>query len=108
MRDIKKKNDKPNPVYLGSCKTSWSNYKDLPALPAASATSSGSKSDSKLVSAAPDKNEIAALEKKLAALKQKAARKEEYLKMRSLLDQKLKDVQNQIQMLVEEYKDVLN
>ena len=108
LRDIKKKNDKPNPVYLGSCKTSWSNYKDLPALPAASATSSGSKSDSKLVSAAPDKNEIAALEKKLAALKQKSARKEEYQKMRALLDQKLKEVQGQIQMLEQEYKDVLN
>jgi hypothetical protein len=108
MRDIKKKNDVPNPVYLGSCKTSWSNYKNLPALPAASTASSGSKPESKQVSAAPDKDEIAALEKKLAALKQKSARKEEYQKMRALLDQKLKEVQGQIQMLEQEYKDVLN
>ena len=55
-----------------------------------------------------DKNEIAALERKLAALKQKIALKEEYQKMRALLDQKLKEVQGQIQMLEQEYKDVLN
>jgi len=55
-----------------------------------------------------EKHEIAALEKKLAALKQKSARKEEYQKMRALLDQKLKEVQGQIQMLEQEYKDVLN
>jgi hypothetical protein len=108
MRPIKKKNADANPVYLGSCKTSWSNYKSLPPLPAASVASSDSKSESKEFSAARNKDEIAALEKKLAALKQKSARKEEYQKMRALLDQKLKEVQGQIQMLEQEYKDVLN
>jgi len=66
-----------------------------------------------------EEDEIKALEKKLEALKQKAARKGEYLKLRALLaqelknlqdqfNQKLKEVQSQIQMLEQEYKDVLN
>lgn len=66
-----------------------------------------------------EENEIKALEKKLEALKQKAARKGEYLKLRKLLDQKLRDIQvqyeqklteiqEQIRFLDQEYKDVLN
>ena len=66
-----------------------------------------------------EEDEIKVLEKKLEALKQKAARKGEYLKLRKLLAQELKDlqvqfeqkvreVQGQIQMLEQEYKDVLN
>lgn len=41
LRNITRKNSDADPAFVGSCKTSWSDYKSLPALPAAS---SGSKS----------------------------------------------------------------
>ena len=51
-------------------------------------------------------DDIKALERKLELLKKKASRKTEYKKMRGMLEVKLKEVQDQIQMLDEEYKDV--
>lgn len=107
-RDIKKSERDEQEVFLGDCKTSYSKMNNLPAFPSASVAASNGGAPAAPSTVKVDKNEIAALEKKLAALKQKAARKEEYQKMRSLLDQKLKEVQAQIQMLEQEYKDVLN
>lgn len=105
-KDVTKKDDTPS--YLGDCKTKWDKYETLPSFPPSSTTSATSGSSSSPAPVKVDKNEIAELEKKLAALKQKSARTEEYKKMRSLLDQKLKEVQDQIRMLDQEYKDVLN
>jgi len=51
-------------------------------------------------------DEIKALERKLELLKEKVARKTEYQKMRGILEVNLKEVQDQIKMLDEEYKDV--
>ena len=51
-------------------------------------------------------DDIKALERKLELLKKKASRKNEYKQMRDMLGVKLKEVQDQIQMLDEEYKDV--
>jgi hypothetical protein len=100
-RDAKKAERDEVQVFLGPCETPYSKMNTLPALPSALSVSS-------TATVKVEKDEIAALEKKLAALKQKAARKEEYQKMRALLDQKLKELQGQIQMLEQEYKDVLN
>ena len=101
IKDLSQRHPK-QPTHLGPCKTKYSDISSLPSLPSTSAP----------IASAPvvkvEKNEIAELEKKLAALKKKAGRKDEYLKMRSLLDQKLKEVQDQIRMLEQEYKDVLN
>jgi hypothetical protein len=102
------RNTQPEQVYLGSCKTKWSEARNLPSFPLTSIAAVTEQPTSSQVSVKVEKDEIAALEKKLAALKQKSARKEEYQKMRALLDQKLKEVQGQIQMLEQEYKDVLN
>jgi len=99
-KKLKKQNDE---VFLGNCDTNWKYYQRLGTLPLATSTAVAKSATVKV-----EKDEIAALEKKLAALKQKSARKEEYQKMRALLDQKLKEVQGQIQMLEQEYKDVLN
>ena len=97
-------------IYLGLCKTSFSKVKTLGSWPPTEGVQSAqlTKERSEPKSSTSNADEIAALEKKLAALKQKSARKEEYQKMRALLDQKLKEVQGQIQMLEQEYKDVLN
>jgi len=109
MPDIEKDlNRSSDRVYFGDCKTKWDNYESLDALPIVAISSSHSVSSSQKISASSGKDEIAALEKKLAALKQRALRKEEYLKMRSLLQQKIDEVQGQIRMLEQEYKDVLN
>ena len=109
MFDVKKGLNKPSDeVYLGDCKTKWDYYERLDPLPVVAVRPAVKTPSSKNGMDSIDKNEIAALEKKLAALKQKAARKEEYQKMRALLDQKLREVQGQIQMLEQEYKDVLN
>ena len=63
-----------------------------------------------LVSAPPSTvvadDEIKALERKLELLKQKASRKTEYQKMLGMLEAKLQEIQDQIKMLNEEYKDV--
>ena len=107
-RDVAKSERDEGEVFLGDCKTSYSKMNNLPAFPSASVAASNGGSSAAPSAVKVDKNEIAALEKKLAALKQKSARKEEYQKMRALLDQKLKEVQGQIQMLEQEYKDVLN
>ena len=101
IKDLSVASHPKQPTHVGPCKTKYSDISSLPPLPSTSAP----------VSSAPvkiEKDEIAALEKKLAALKQKSARKEEYQKMRALLDQKLKELKGQIQMLEQEYKDVLN
>lgn len=103
-RNVDKNDEIPN--YLGDCNTKWDKYENLPSFPASSVSSTASASSPAVVKV--EKNEIAELEKKLAALKQKSARTEEYKKMRSLLDQKLKELQDQIRMLEQEYKDVLN
>lgn len=107
-RDIKKSERAEAEVFSGDCKTSYSKSNNLPAFPSSSVAASSGGSSAAPSTVKVDKNEIAALEGKLAALKQKIALKEEYQKMRALLDQKLKEVQGQIQMLEQEYKDVLN
>jgi len=104
VHEIEKKlNKAKDEVFLGDCKTNWKYFERLGPLPLPASTAAANTAPVKV-----EKDEIAALEKKLAALKQKSARKEEYQKMRALLDQKLKEVQGQIQMLEQEYKDVLN
>jgi hypothetical protein len=109
MRDVKKDlNRSSDRVYYGDCATKWDNYESLDPLPIGVIPSSSSVSTPQKLPIITEKDEIAALEKKLAALKQKAVRKEEYLKMRNLLQQKIDEVQGQIRMLEQEYKDVLN
>jgi hypothetical protein len=107
LQNVKKPITKSE-VHVGPCETEWDYYTRLPALPPSSNTASAAPPSAKPEVVKVEKDEIAALEKKLAALKQKSARKEEYQKMRALLDQKLTEVQGQIQMLEQEYKDVLN
>jgi len=93
-------------IRVGRCKTKYSNISSLKFLPPSEGSASTAAANPAPVKV--ENGEIAALEKKLAALKQKAARKEEYQKMRALLDQKLKELQGQMQILEQEYKDVLN
>ena len=106
FRNVDQSESEKQLIRVGRCKTKYSNISSLKFLPPSEGSASTAAVNPSTVKV--EKGEIAALEKKLAALKQKAARKEEYQKMRALLDQKLKEVQGQIQMLEQEYKDVLN
>ena len=106
FRNVDQSESEKQLIRVGRCKTKYSNISSLKFLPPSEGSASTAAANPAPVKV--ENGEIAALEKKLAALKQKAARKEEYQKMRALLDQKLKELQGQMQILEQEYKDVLN